>query len=223
MKVMLVNASTRGVDSQSLTVAQSLLSEMRSRGSFDLDEFHLFDGHLPAFDGSAVGAKMALFTGADADSSQKAAWEDIKKVFDRFAAADIYVFAVPLWNNSIPYILKQFVDVVTQPGWTFGFDMEKGYSGLLTGKKACVIHASGVYHEHVPANFGSDFATPYLDDWLKFIGIHSVTHIHGNCSVGQADAGAVGRSGSPLSVRRMASMARIERRRAVSMMERMSA
>ena len=178
MKVMLINASTRGVDSQSLTVAQTLLSEMRRHGSFDLDEFHLFDGHLPAFDGSAVGAKMALFTGAEADASQKAAWEGVKKVFDRFAAADVYVFAAPLWNNGIPYILKQFVDVVTQPGWTFGFDMEKGYSGLLTGKKACIVHASGVYHEHVSANFGSDFATPYLDDWLKFIGVHSVTHIH---------------------------------------------
>ena len=44
-----------------------------------------------------------------------------------------------------------------------------------------------------------------------------------NCSPGQADAGIFGCRGSPLSVSRMASMARMERLRAVSMTERMSA
>ncbi len=88
------------------------------------------------FDAAAVGAKMALFTGADATAEQKATWANVEKIFKRFAAADVYVVNTPLWNNNIPYVLKQFIDLVTQPGWTFGFDMEKGYSGLLSGKRA---------------------------------------------------------------------------------------
>lgn len=178
MKILHINASTRGADSQSLTVAGKLIEKLLEAPGSSVETMDLFDGSLPAFDAAAVGAKMALFTGADATAEQKATWANIEKIFKRFAAADIYVVNTPLWNNNIPYVLKQFIDLVTQPGWTFGFDMEKGYSGLLSGKRAFVVHASGVYYEGIKPNFGSDFATPYLDDWFKFIGVTEVEHIH---------------------------------------------
>ena len=63
-----------------------------------------------------------------------ASWSQVETVFKRFAAADVYVINTPLWNNGIPYALKQFIDLVTQPGWTFGFDPASGYKGLMTGK-----------------------------------------------------------------------------------------
>ena len=178
MKVLHINASTRGKNSQSLAVSRHLISELLKYTTINIDNYNLFEDSLPAFDAVAVGAKMSVFTGTDATAEQKSSWTGIKAVFDRFAAADLYVFNVPLWNNGIPYILKQFIDVVTQPGWAFGFDMEKGYSGLLAGKKACVVHASGVYYEGISPSFGADFSTPYLDDWLKFIGVETVHHIH---------------------------------------------
>jgi LacI family transcriptional regulator len=34
----------------------------------------------------------------------------------RFLAADRLLFSVPMWNAGIPYVLKQFIDVVSQPG-----------------------------------------------------------------------------------------------------------
>ncbi|UQX13255.1 NAD(P)H-dependent oxidoreductase [Candidatus Mycobacterium methanotrophicum] len=34
-----------------------------------------------------------------------------------------------MWNSGIPYVLKQWIDNVTQPGWAFGFDPERGYTG----------------------------------------------------------------------------------------------
>ncbi|MCW5235646.1 FMN-dependent NADH-azoreductase [Verminephrobacter eiseniae] len=178
MKLLHINASTRGVDSESLKISTTFIAELRNHTELALDTFNLSDDELPEFDGLAVGAKMALFSGSGFSSEQTKAWERIKLVFDRFAAADAYVFNTPLWNNGIPYKLKQFIDVVTQPGWAFGFDVEKGYSGLLNGRKALVIHASGVYHTGIAAGFGSDFSTPYIDDWLKFIGVQSVEHIH---------------------------------------------
>jgi FMN-dependent NADH-azoreductase len=187
MKVLHLNASTRGPRSESLAVAQGLLDTLKDDVSVEVDHFDLFSDELPKFDANAVGGKMALFTGAEATSAEQEAWATVKAVFDRFAAADLYLLNVPLWNNSIPYVVKQFIDVVTQPGWAFGFDMEKGYSGLMTGKKAVVVHASGVYHDQIAANFGSDFATPYLDDWFKFIGVHDVQHIHVAPTVVNAD------------------------------------
>ena len=59
--------------------------------------------------------------------------------------ADGYLFSVPMWNAGVPYILKQFIDVVSQPGMVFAFDPAAGYTGLLTGKKAASIYTSAVY------------------------------------------------------------------------------
>lgn len=187
MKILHINASTRGAESQSLAVAQELIQKLGEPTPTSIDTLDLFDGTLPQFDANAVGAKMALFTGTEATDAQKATWAEIETVFKRFAAADIYVVNTPLWNNGIPYVLKQLIDLVTQPGWSFGFDMEKGYSGLLTGKRAFVVHASGVYYDGIQPNFGSDFATPYLDDWFKFIGVSEVEHIHVAPTVVNAD------------------------------------
>lgn len=178
MKILHINASTRGADSQSLAVAEKLIAKLLEEPGNTMETMDLFDGTLPAFDAEAVGAKMALFTGAEATAKQKETWAEVEKIFDRFAAADVYVVNTPLWNNSIPYVLKQFIDLVTQPGWTFGFDMEAGYMGLLSGKRAFVVHASGVYYEGIKPNFGSDFATPYLQDWFNFIGVSDIEHIH---------------------------------------------
>ncbi|MCY1450102.1 FMN-dependent NADH-azoreductase [compost metagenome] len=48
---------------------------------------------------------------------------------------------------------------------------------MLNGKKAYLVVASGVYYEGISNNFGSDFATPYLNDWLKFIGVNDIENI----------------------------------------------
>jgi len=187
VKVLHINSSARGVQSHSLQLAELFIKKLREGKSVEVDRYDLFADALPPFDEFAVGAKMALFTGSEATPQQKLAWAGIKEVFDRFAAADAYVFNVPLWNNGLPYVLKQFIDVVTQPGWAFGFDMQKGYSGLLQKKKACVIHASGVFHEGIPQGFGADFSTPYLHDWLKFVGIQEIDQIHFAPTVVNAD------------------------------------
>lgn len=178
MKILHINSSTRGAKSESLSLAQSYITELQLQQAVDVDVFNLFDANLPSFDGLAVDAKMAVFTGNAQNEEQKAVWLKIKSLYDRFAAADVYVFNIPLWNSGIPYILKQFIDLVTQPGWLFGFDGNKGYIGLLQGKKAYVFYASGVYYEGIPSRFGSDFATPYMDDWLRFIGVDSIEHVH---------------------------------------------
>lgn len=178
MKVLHLNSSPRGADSHSLQLAELFIRELAKKHSLEVDRYDLFEDELPAFGELATGAKMSLFTGTTATEEQQQEWAKIKEVFERFAAADTYVINVPLWNNGVPYILKQFIDVVTQPGWSFGFDMEKGYTGLLKNKKACVIHTSGVYREGISPAFGSDFCSPYINDWLKFVGVETIEQIN---------------------------------------------
>jgi FMN-dependent NADH-azoreductase len=75
-------------------------------------------------------------------------------------------------RRSVPYILKQFIDVVSQPGLVFGFDGERGYLGLVDNRKAAVIYTSAVYGDGRGPAFGADFQAPYFDDWLRWGGSH---------------------------------------------------
>lgn len=173
-----VSASPRGTASESLAIAATFLANYREcHPEVRVDTFDLWDGSLPAFGPAGAGAKMAVFAGAAPEGEQATAWEAARATFERFAAADRYLFSVPMWNHGIPYVLKQFIDVVSQPGMVFGFDPERGYTGLLTGKKAAVVYTSGVYGPGRPRSFGTDFQAPYFDDWLRWAGIDDITEI----------------------------------------------
>jgi FMN-dependent NADH-azoreductase len=187
-----LSASPRGTASESLAIAATFLDAYRDTHPDDtVEHLDLWDGALPEFGPAAAGAKMAVFAGREPTGEEAAAWAAARATFGRFAAADRYLFSVPLWNSGIPYILKQFIDVVTQPGMAFGFDPEHGYSGRLTGRKAAIIHTSAVYGPVDRPGFGSDFAEPYVADWLRFVGIEEAGTIRfrPNLVVADAEAG----------------------------------
>jgi len=90
-------------------------------------------------------------------------------------AADHIVIATPVYNYNIPAALKAWVDHIVRKGLTLGFDGK----GLVTGKKATVLLASGgVYTEGSPIR-DRDIATQYLKLILNVIGISDVTIVAG--------------------------------------------
>ena len=167
-----IGSSPRGAASESLAIAAAFLDTYQETHPEEhVEVWDLWDGSLPEFGPAAAAAKMAVFAGADPEGEQARAWADAQRAFRRFAAADAYLFSVPMWNGGVPYILKQFIDVISQPGTVFGFDPATGYSGLVTGKKAAVIYTSAVYGPDFRPGFGRDFQQAYLDDWLDWAGI----------------------------------------------------
>ena len=141
-----LSASPRGAASESRAIAATFLDAYRATHPDDeIVEWDLWDGTLPAFGPDAAAAKMAVFAGADPQGDEARAWQAAIDTFRRFDAADRYLFSVPMWNAGVPYILKQFIDVVSQPGLVFGFDPERGYSGLLHGQEGGGgLHERGV-------------------------------------------------------------------------------
>src|SRR5215218_9963945 len=132
--VLHISASPRGQRSESLAIAATFVDELRAtHPDVTVEHWDLWDGTLPEFGPAAAAAKMAVFAGEQPTGAGAAAWRVAEATFDRLAAADRYLFSVPMWNAGVPYILKQFIDVVSQPGMVFGFDPETGYQGLLTG------------------------------------------------------------------------------------------
>ncbi|HEX6232111.1 MAG TPA: NAD(P)H-dependent oxidoreductase [Jiangellaceae bacterium] len=187
-----ISASPRGAASESLALADVLVSAYLEANPEDVVEhWDLWDGSLPDFGPNAAHAKMAVFGGQEFTAEQAAKWHEIESTFARFNRADRYLFSVPMWNAGVPYILKQFIDVVSQPGMIFGFDPEQGYSGLLEGKRAAVIYTSGVYGEGRGPAFGNDFQVPYFEDWLRWAGVTDIETVHfrPNLATNDAEAG----------------------------------
>lgn len=190
-RLLHISASPRGAASESLAIAGTFLDAYRDVHGDVVDHFDLWDGTLPAFGPAGAGAKMAVFAGEDPSGDQAAAWRAARAVFDRFDSYDRYLFSVPMWNSGVPYILKQFIDVISQPGWVFRFDPERGYTGLLHGKKAAVVCTSAVYGDDRPPAFGRDHQAPFLDGWLRWTGITDIAGVEfrPNLAVADADAG----------------------------------
>ena len=177
-KLLHLSASPRGTASESLAIAATFVDTFSDvRPDIAVEHWDLWDGTLPPFGAAAAGAKMSIFAGQEPSGEQAAAWAAVHRTFERFAAADYYLFSVPMWNHGVPYILKQFIDVVSQPGLVFGFDGHTGYTGLVTGKKAVVVYTSAVYGDDRGPQFGVDFQAPYFNDWLRWAGITDVTQI----------------------------------------------
>jgi FMN-dependent NADH-azoreductase len=174
-----ISSSPRGADSASLRIAGVFLDAYRqAHPEASVAEWDLWDGSLPSF---AVGAKakMTVFGGAEPQGAEADAWAAARHTFDRFNAADRLLFSVPMWNAGIPYVLKQFIDVVSQPGWIFDVDPHTGYRGLLAGrgKRVAVVYTSAVWGPGLGPEFGTDFQSTYFADWLRWTGLTDITEI----------------------------------------------
>ena len=188
-RLLHVSASPRGTSSESLALATAFLDAYRESHPGDTVDHHdLWDGTLPEFGPAGAGAKMTVFGGADPSGAQERAWEAARAVFERFDSYDRYLFSVPMWNAGVPYILKQFIDVVSQPGWVFGFDAQHGYTGLLRDKKAAVVYTSAVYGDGRGPGFGSDFQSTFFEDWLRWAGITDIATVQFRPNLASADA-----------------------------------
>lgn len=177
-RLLHISSSPRGEASESLGIANAFLASYRAtHPDAVVETWDLWDGSLPEFGPSAAGAKMTVFSGAALQGEQADAWAAAMAAFRRFDAADRLLFSVPMWNSGIPYILKQFIDVVSQPGTVFGVDAQTGYTHLLEGKgkKAAVIYTSAVWGPPLGPEFGDDFQSTYFNGWLRWTGI---TDIH---------------------------------------------
>jgi FMN-dependent NADH-azoreductase len=174
-----IEASPRKTRSASLDVAHAYIDAYRAtHPDHTVDVLDLWSIDLPEFDGVALDAKYAEMSNTPLNEAQQRAWTSIRQLAQRLHDADTLLFSVPLWNFSIPYKLKHFIDVVSQGGILFSVD-ERGLNGLLKNKKAVVMYARGLdfsMESSTPAHT-FDFQRPYMEAWLRFIGVTEVESV----------------------------------------------
>jgi FMN-dependent NADH-azoreductase len=178
-KLLHISASPRDKASESLRIAHLFTDVYQESHPGDqVEHWDLWDGSLPDF---AVGAKakMTVFGGQSPQGAEGEAWHAARRTFEHFDSAERLLFSIPMWNASVPYILKQFIDVISQPGWIFGVDPVTGYSHLLAdrGKRVAVVYTSAVWGPELGPEFGNDFQSTYFADWLRWTGLTDITEI----------------------------------------------
>jgi FMN-dependent NADH-azoreductase len=173
-KLLLVQTSPRGAQSISRNMTQHFVKDWRAMHP----DGALVDRDLSATPLTFVDAAwlQAYFT---PPPQQSAEMRDILRLSDELVeellAADHIVIAAPVYNYNVPAALKAWIDHIVRKGLTLGHDGK----GLVTGKKATVLLASGgSYKEGSPIR-DRDIATQYLRLVLGVIGITDVTFVAG--------------------------------------------
>ena len=138
-------------------------------GANDVITRDLIDG-LPLLDATWLGANFTP-TNDRTDADRKAlTLSDI--LIDEIKRADTILISTPIYNFSVPAVLKAWIDQVCRVGVTFNYTPE-GPVGLLSGKRAIIVIASG--GTSVGSNI--DYASGYLKHIMSFIGIKDVSII----------------------------------------------
>jgi FMN-dependent NADH-azoreductase len=173
--VLHIQASPTKERSYSLRAATAFLESYKQAHPNDVvRSIDVFDGTMAAFGVREVAAKYKVMHGKPHTQEEADAWAGVVRTIDDFKAADKVVLSAAMWNFGIPYMLKKYIDVISQPGLTFSVSSKGEYKGLITGRPAMLILArGGVYARGTPAA-AYDFQRPYLELALGFIGFTQI-------------------------------------------------
>jgi len=170
LKILEINAAARYEGSISRELVADLINALEDRvGTADIKCRDLAKG-LPFIDEEWVTANTTPEEERSEHHRRTLAYSD--ELVAELQDADVLVIGAPIYNFSVPAVLKAWIDMVARARLTFRYT-ETGPEGLLTGKKAYVVVPSG----GVPVGSEVDFATPYLRHALAFIGITDVEFV----------------------------------------------
>lgn len=166
-------------ESFSLAVGKEFIEAYREANPTDeVVRLDLYKENIPQFDADVLRGWEKLRSGSSFDQltdAEKSKVARLEEIVDQFVAADKYVYVSPMWNFTIPPVLKAYTDATSIPGKTFKYT-HNGPVGLLSGKKALHIQASGgVYSEGPLAAIEMGYS--YLKKILQFYGIQSMEAI----------------------------------------------
>jgi len=176
-KLLHIIATPRAGESRTLQVSQAFLKAFTEKHpDWVIEELDLSQEQLPSLTAKHAAGKYILLGGQDLSGELKDAWQEIIAQIERFKSADAYLISAPMWNFSIPYPLKHYLDVILQPKYLFRYTVS-GVEGLVKNKSLVVITSRGGDYS-LPEARGADFQEAYLRFTFGFIGITEITFIN---------------------------------------------
>ncbi len=175
-KLLHIIATPRGEESYTLQISRPFLETFRQKHpEFIIDELDLAKKDLPSLTVKSVSGKYVLLQGKDLFGQLKESWTEIIQYIEQFLSSDLYLISTPMWNFDIPYMLKQYIDLIVQPKYLFRYT-KSGVEGLVINKKMVVITSRGGFYNTAKTQ-ALDFQEPYLREIFGFVGIKDFTFI----------------------------------------------
>lgn len=169
MDILHISASPKGDRSMSGRLAAQFLDAYAARHpDHRVRTIAVFDPLPPRFGEAAALHKFAPFFGEAPTAEGEAAWQDVRALIEDFDRADKILLSCPMWNYSIPWALKLYLDNLVQPRISFGYDpATMQHIGLLRNRPLQLVLTRS---STAPGHF-VDFQLPYLRFIFDAIGI----------------------------------------------------
>ncbi|MFP7494518.1 FMN-dependent NADH-azoreductase [Terribacillus saccharophilus] len=144
MNVLVVKANNRpATEAISSNMYETFMKEIEGAENLSVTTYDVFAEDTPYFGQELFDAFGKVQTGAELNDTEQRLLAAKQKAMDLLTAADVVVFAFPLWNLTIPAKLQTFIDYVYAAGFAFKYDAEGNMIQLMTDKKAIFLNARG--------------------------------------------------------------------------------
>ncbi len=166
--ILAITASVQHEESISRELVADLIAQISSVDGIDtLIERDLSNNEMELVTQSHVAAYYT--SPAERTPNQRQLLEQSDTLLAELKSVDTLIIGAPMYNFSVPAVLKAWIDLVCRVGESFKYGAG-GPVGLLNIDVAYVVVATG----GTPVGGPADFLTPYLSQVAKFIGAKRV-------------------------------------------------
>jgi len=172
-RLLRIDSSTRGADSHSRSLANMIEAKWaeENRG-LEVIRRDLSQMHIPHINQDYIEATFV------SKEDRTPAIDELLALSDGLIAemksADTVLISLPMFNFSIPSVLKAYIDYISRFGETFLVD-ERGYTGLLSNKK--LVIACAYASDNIEAIKEMDCVGPYLKVVFGFLGFDDIQYL----------------------------------------------
>ena len=163
--VLVVKANNRP-DGVSTKMYETFVAEAAKVEGLNVTTFDVFEENMPYFGQDLFNAFGKLQAGEELAEIEAASLAAFNKSREALTAAEVVVFAFPLWNQTIPAALQSFIDYTYGAGYSFKYDENGQLVSLMTDKKYIVLNARGGNYSN-PAMNAMEMAVNYINNVIS--------------------------------------------------------
>ncbi|MGE8035094.1 FMN-dependent NADH-azoreductase [Lysinibacillus sp. KCTC 33748] len=172
MNVLVVKANNRP-DGISTKMYDTFMENVQG---VNVTTFDVFAEDMPYFGQDLFNAFGKVQNGETLTDIESRLLAAKQKAMDVLTAADVVVFAFPLWNLTIPAKLQTFIDYVFQAGYTFKYNENGQLEGLMTDKKVVILNARGGYYS-APEAQPMEMSVNYIKNVVGMFGMEIIEEV----------------------------------------------
>ena len=160
--VLVVKANNRP-DGVSTKMYETFMAEIATVDGVNVSTFDVFEEKMPYFGQDLFNAFGKLQAGEELAEIEAASLAAMNKAREALTAAEVVVFAFPLWNQTIPAALQSFIDYTYGAGYSFKYNEQGQLVSLMTDKKCIVLNARGGNYSSPEMN-AMEMAVNYINN-----------------------------------------------------------